>query len=186
MSKENFKVSTPVIYTPESGESGLLNLYDQSNPDINLFNMIDDEAIKLTGSPILYFKYLGNETSFDKIYLEDRNKIIAKEGILVVGHFDPKIIEENLSEFGIELTNDQVFTFNKSYLEYRLERSVKVGDVIQPKFQNIKYEIFEVQEDSFEAYGVYHLICSARILRDNAEVLDITRTETNDLEGYGR
>src|SRR5689334_14522674 len=108
MSKDNFKVSTPLIHSPDAGESGLLNLYDQSNPDINLFNMVDDEVIKLSGSQILYFKYLGNETSFDKIYLEDRNKVIAKDPILVVGHYDPKIIEENLSEFGIELTNDQL------------------------------------------------------------------------------
>ena len=44
------------------------------------------------------------------------------------------------------------------------------GDVIRPRFQNLYYELFEVQEDSFESYGVYHLVCAAKLLRD-AETL---------------
>jgi len=53
-------------------------------------------------------------------------------------------------------------------------------------FQEQKYEIFEVVEDSFEAYGVYHLVCSAKLLRDSTEVQDTPLSKVSDeLGGYG-
>jgi len=42
--------------------------------------------------------------------------------------------------------------------------------VLQPEFQEMKFEVFEVQEDSFEAYGVYHLMVHAKLLRDTQDI----------------
>ena len=52
--------------------------------------------------------------------------------------------------------------------------------MLQPKFQNQKYEIIEVQEDSFEIYGVYHLVCAAKLLRDSSDVQDTPLTQVSD------
>ena len=112
--------------------------------------------------------------------MEERNKPIAKEPITVWGHYEPRVLEENLSQFGIELTNDQTFIFNKSYMEQRIQGNLKSGDVLQPLFQNQRYEIFEVQEDSFEIYGVYHLVCAAKLLRDSSDVQDVPLTQVSD------
>ena len=87
----------------------------------------------------------------------------------------------------MELTNDQVFIFNKSYIEQKLGRSVIPGDRIKPLFQEQRYEIHEVQEDSFEAYGIYHLVCSAKLERSVMEHEDasVEPFETSDeLGGY--
>ena len=117
--------------------------------------------------------------------MESRNKPVAKEPVIVYGHYEPRVLEENLTQFGIELTNDQFFVFNKSYIERVLKRTPIPGDQIKPKFQNWKWEIFQVQEDSFEAYGVYHLVCSAKILRDAPEVQDTPLTDVSEeLGGY--
>lgn len=136
--------------------------------DQNLFNIVDQEQMKLSGSPLLIFKYYQN-IQIDDVYGEERNKTISVEPVKVYGHYEPKAIEENLTQFGIEITNDQQFVFNKSYIERKLGRALVPGDVIKPEFQNLKYEVFEVQEDSFEMYGVYHLVCSARLLRDSQD-----------------
>jgi len=64
-----------------------------------------------------------------------------------------------------------LFTFNKSYIEAKLGRPLISGDVIQPRFQNVYYDVYEVQQDSFAVYGVYHLVASARVLRDKPEIL---------------
>lgn len=137
--------------------------------DQNLFNVIDQEQMKLAGSPLLIFKYYQN-SEIDDVYGEERNKTMSVEPIRVFGHYEPRPIEENLTQFGIELTNDQQFTFNKSYIEKKLDRPLIPGDIVKPEFQNLKYEIYEVQEDSFEVYGVYHLVCSAKLLRDSQDV----------------
>ena len=173
---KNFKANVNIPEVEIVNTDSELSLYDKNNPDINLFNLIDEENIRLSGSKINYYKFMRS-TDYDAIYLEQRNKQVTKDSILVYGHYDPKVIEEPLTQFGIELTNDQVFTFNKSYIEKKIGRSPIVGDILHPHFQNIKYEILEVQEDSFEAYGVYHYICTAKVLRDSEVVNDVPRKD---------
>lgn len=143
-------------------------LFNKLN-DQNLFNIIDSEQIRLAGSPMMYYKYYQNKET-DDVYGEERNKTISVEPVKVYGHYEPRPIEENLTQFGIELTNDQQFTFNKSYIERKLGRTPIPGDILKPDFQTMKYEIYEVQENSFETYGVYHLVCSAKLLRDSDDV----------------
>jgi len=148
-----------------------LRMFDPDNPDTGLFNVIDGELVALAGSELVIYRYAADQ-DFDDLYDEHRRRVLYKKPELVVGHYDPRPVEENLSEFGIELTNDQTFTFNKTYIERKLKGPVIAGDVIKPKFQNIYFEVFEVQEDSFEAYGVFHLVCAAKIMRDVADIID--------------
>ena len=181
MAHNNYKVNVKPPALPQIAEStGELNFFDPVNPDINLFNMVDDEMIKISGSEILYYEYVQGDDQFDPVYMEARNKPISKDPVLVYGHYEPKVLEENLTQFGIELSNDQIFIFNKSYMEQRIRGNLKAGDVLQPKFQNQRYEIIEVQEDSFEIYGVYHLVCAAKLLRDSADVQDTPLTQVSD------
>ena len=112
--------------------------------------------------------------------MESRQKTISPTPITVWAHYDPRPIEENLSEFGVEMQYDQVFIFNKSYLEGILGRGVIAGDVIEPEFQDIKFQVHEVQEDSFESYGVYHLMAHATVLRDTRDVHGENYTDTSD------
>jgi|TARA_E500000305_G_scaffold74806_1_gene60586 hypothetical protein len=185
VNRKNYKVSTELPELPDlDGEDSILSLFDQTNPDINMFNLVDDEMIRLAGSKMYFYKYYQTE-DFDPVYMEARNKPVAKQPIVVHGHYDPVSLSEELTQFGIELTNDQLFTFNKSYIERKLNRSVIPGDIIKPQFQDQMYEIFEVVEDGFEAYGVYHLVCSARLLRDAPDVQDTPLMDVSDeLGGY--
>ena len=181
MSHKNYKVGVTPAPIPQLEDTDeQLNFFDPTNPDINLFNMVDDEMIKISGSPILYYQYMQGEDQYDEVYMEARNKPVSKQPVLVFGHYEPKVLEENLTQFGIELTNDQLFIFNKTHMEQRIRGHLKPGDVLEPKFQNQKYEIIEVQEDSFEIYGVYHLVCSAKLLRDSSDVQDVPLTKTSD------
>lgn len=175
------KVPFPDILDPEDN---LLGLYDPTNPDITLFNLMDDEIIKLGGSKFYYFKYYNQGNQFDEVYMEERNKAIAKEPVVMFGHYDPKIVEEALTQFGLGLDNDQIFTFNKSYADRKLTRSPIPGDIIKPFFQNQRYELFEVNEDSFQVYGVYHYRCVAKLLRDSEEVSDSNLVNIDNIGGY--
>ena len=182
--KDLFEVSTEMPPLPELEGKSALSFFDQENADINLFNLVDDELIRISGSELLYYKFMLSE-DYDEVYLESRSKVIATEPIEVYGHYEPKPVEQNLSEFVLELTNDQLFMFNKSSITAKLHRMPMAGDVIKPKFQNQKYEIFEVQEDSFQLYGVYHLVCVAKLLRDEESVVDEPFTKkSNDTGGY--
>ena len=168
---------------PLPSENGSMRMFDLENPDIQLFNMVDDELIRLSGSELYIYKFEVDE-NFDDVFGENRVKAVRQEGVLVEGHYDPRMFEENLTEFGIEMTNDQTFTFNKSYIEAKIGRPLIPGDIIQPRFQNVYYDVYEVQQDSFEVYGVYHLVASARVLRDKPEILKDSGGQTQaDIAG---
>lgn len=181
--EDNYKVRDNKQQLPDlPEEESLLQLFDEGNNDINLFNMVDEESIRLSGSKLEYFRY-HRQDNYDEVYLEERNKVIENEAIVVWTHYEPTVLEENLSEFGINEVNDQIFVFNKSYIEKKLGRIPHAGDVVKPFFQRQRYEIFEVQEDSFELYGVYHLNCHARLLRDSEDVQTDVQVDTDDVPG---
>ena len=180
MVDKSFKVDIEMPPIPTIDGDTELSLFDPDNPDIGLFNMIDEEQIRLSGSKLLYYKYFQSKGTVDTVYMEERDKALHSQPISVFGHYNPTAVEENLTQFGIELTNDQLFIFNKSSIEVSLGRTPIPYDVVQPEFQNIKYELFEVQEESFEIYGVYHIVCAARILRDSHEVLQEPLTKVTD------
>lgn len=183
--KKKYRVTTPMPPLPELLGGTELSLFDQTNNDINLFNLVDDEIIRLGGSELLYYKFRMGDDDYDQTYLEARSKVLDSKPMLVYGHYNPTVLEETLSEFGLEIQNEQIFIFNKSYIEQKLHEEPKAGDVIKPRFQNQKYEIYEVQEDSYELYGVYHMACSAKLLRDTEATLDEGLDErTDNLGGY--
>lgn len=183
-----FKVTRQMDGLPELQGATPLSFFDPANPDVNLFNLVDDEIIRITGSPLNYYKSYV-ESDYDDVYLEARNRTVASEPIQVHGFYEPSVVEETLSQFGIEITNDQMFVFNKSYIEKALHREPRIGDQIKPQFQNIRYEVVEVQEDSFELYGVYHSVVTAKILRDDEEtvnepITDVAPDVGGDFGGY--
>jgi len=170
--KDKYTVKNPPKKSPiveVDPSDSILNFFDQNNPDIDFFNLIDDETIRISGSKVNIYKYYPSN-EFDDVYMESRSKTISKEPVTVFAHYEPKAVEQNLNQFGLSLENDQIFTFNKMYVERKLGRSVIVGDIIAPLFQDIKYKVYQVSEDSFEVYGVYHLLCYCNLLRDTEEV----------------
>lgn len=172
-----YKVKTPPTNIPGEKDSDL-SLF-RKKADKNLFNLIDSETIRLSGSRVGIYKYIPSN-DVDEVYMESRQKTISPTPVHVWAHYDPRPIEENLSEFGVEMQYDQVFIFNKSYLTDLLGRDVIIGDVIEPEFQDIKFQVHEVQEDSFESYGVYHSLVHARILRDTKDIHREDYLDTSD------
>lgn len=183
MVSKNFKTNEIIPAAPEVEQESLLSLYDKNNPDKTLFNYIDEENIRLSGSKLFIYKYYESD-EYDDVYMESRSKAITSEPVAVFGHYDPREIEENLTEFGLEMQNDQLFTFNKTYIERKIGRPLLPGDIIKPAFQEVRFKVFEVQESSFEAYGVYHLLAHAKILKESEDIQESPIEDvTNDIGG---
>jgi len=56
---------SPITNVDES--DSILNFFDATNPDIDLFNLIDDETIRISGSKIALYKYYPSQ-EFDDVY----------------------------------------------------------------------------------------------------------------------
>lgn len=179
---QRLQISNQPFLAEDEDDNSQLSLFNEDNNDRVLFNSIDAEIIKLAGSEVQLFKYIPSE-DVDEVYMESRQKTIELEPIKLYCQYDPRPIEESLSQFGVEVQNEQVFIFNKSYVERRIGRKVIPGDVIKPSFQNIKFEVYQVQEDSFENYGIYHLMVYAKLLRDTENIHNESILNTNNQIG---
>ncbi len=56
---------------------GNVGQFDPTNPSRDLFNSWDAEAIRLGGSPILYYEYFLQTNTLDPVYMEDRGKLFS-------------------------------------------------------------------------------------------------------------
>ena len=157
-------VDTENIFSEES-----LSIFDDFGEDRILLDSVDKELIDLGGSEISIYKYIG-ENNFDDLYDEDRIKVLEPVPKIVYGHFEPVAIEQPLNEFGLTKEADFEFTFNKNNIDKLLGRPLKPGDVLKPSFIDWYFRVYEVQEDSFESYGVYHYSIKADLWRDGEYV----------------
>ena len=79
---KKFKVGIEMPPLPSIEGETELSLFDPQNPDLGLFNILDEEQIRLSGSKLLYYKYYIDR-DYDEVYLEDRSKRIATDPIQV-------------------------------------------------------------------------------------------------------
>jgi hypothetical protein len=158
--------------------SDSMSIFDDFKEDRELLDSVDSELINLAGSEVSIYLYnglkdsytLSGEGFYDDLYDEDRIKLLSPMPKVMMCQFEPTPIEEGLGEFGLELENEKVFTFNKTDVENEVGRLLRPGDVIKPAFVNAFYTVHEVQEASFESYGVYHLEVTAKFWRDSAYI----------------
>ena len=59
-------------------KNGSMRMFDKDNPDIQLFNMIDDELIRLSGSELYIYKYEVDENFDDIVWGESCLKRFAR------------------------------------------------------------------------------------------------------------
>ena len=145
--------------------SDSMSIFDDFKEDRELLDSVDSEIINLAGSEISVYKYEG-DGHFDDLYDEERIKILSPNPTILMCQFEPTPIEETLGEFWIELESEKTFVFNKTDVEEELGRLIRPGDVLKPAFLNAFYTVNEVQENSFESYGVYHLEVTGKFWRD--------------------
>ena len=72
---KNFKVTTNMPPLPEGEGSSMLNFFDQENADINLFNLVDDELIKInifSDNAVYNFKDNHRYTIVKKNYVDEK------------------------------------------------------------------------------------------------------------------
>ena len=88
---KRFKTNRQMQDLPKIQGSTPLSFYDPTNPDVNLFNLVDDEIIRISGSPLHYYKQLINET-YDEVYLESSNKAVTETPIVTGKRFTSGLV----------------------------------------------------------------------------------------------
>lgn len=131
--------------------------FDDNAPEHDLFNIWDQEAIMVGGSPIFYYELFIDTNNIDPIYLENRSKIFAPTPVELWGYYEPITSQNNQTPFGIDSPDDMLFEFNYRAVLNTLGHVPKIGSrLFTPLFKE-NWVVIERKTAEFKLYGVVRL-----------------------------
>lgn len=142
--------------TPYSA-SGDFSQYDPTNPDKELFNLWDQELIRISGTPIFYFEVFIPTETIDPIYLESRNKIFATNPIKLYALYEPIPSQNSMGVFGIDAPDEMLLELNYSEVLSTLGHMPKIGSRILTPHLNENWKIVQNNLGEFKLWGAMRL-----------------------------
>lgn len=92
--------------------TGSLSQLVPDSPSHDLFNLWDQEVIRLGGSPLLYYEVIVPSNSIDPLYLESRGKLWSQHPVEIFAVYDPIPSQLNQGLFGIDGPDTMTFFTN--------------------------------------------------------------------------
>jgi hypothetical protein len=107
-----------------------LRAFDPQNPEKDLFNSIDAEAIEINGTPLFYYEVFIDFNSIDQLYHESRNKVWSPNPVCLHTAYDPISSQFSMGAFGSDSPDEIMFEFNYSAVLKKLGHPPKIGSMI--------------------------------------------------------
>lgn len=136
------------IYQP----LGRFQQFDPSSPEHDLFNLWDQEAIQISGSPLLYYEIFINLSNIDELYVEARDKIWSTCPVTIYGYYNPIPSSNMIGVFGVDAPDEIMFEFNYRHVLNTLGNKPKIGARI---FSPHKQENWQVVQNNVEAFNIW-------------------------------
>lgn len=153
------------IYNPDGTPykvSGSLQQFSPDNPEHDLFNLWDQEAIKIAGTPLYYYEIFINIASIDELYLEARDKIWSEHPIQIYGYYDPRATENYMSMFGADSPmKEMLFEFNYRHVLDTLGHPPKIGARLYSPHKRENWVVIQRNTEVYKMWGELrlHLMC---------------------------
>lgn len=133
--------------------TGSRQQYDPDNPEFDLFNTWDQEAIEIGGAPILYYEVKIQSSTIDPLYHSDQGKLWNPKPVCLYGFYDPAPTQHNITVFGPDVVGgDQMFEFNYQYVLQKLGHLPVVGSRF---FTPHRKQNWRVEENHVEEYKLW-------------------------------
>ena len=163
---------------------GNLKLFDTKNVDQDLMHSIDQEVIELSGSPVFYYKVYIDQSNYDSLYGESRNKIRRQDGIELIAHWEPVTPTQDLQTFGIDSPDEVMFSFNIRQFKDITKDDLPInGALVYTPFDKNWWEIIQVNygkdSEDFKIWGKYRFSVLARKYQESITDEEPTRPEPN-------
>jgi hypothetical protein len=138
---------------------GSLQQFDPDNPDLDLFNLWDEEAIKIGGSPIFYYEvFIQVQNTFDPFYVEDRGKIYSNNPRQLYCSYEPVTPPTYMTQFGPDgYTPDMKFEFNYKAVLKAIGHPPKIGARLFTPHKRENWKIVERQTGEYKMWGELRL-----------------------------
>ena len=147
--------------------SGTLNQLLPDSPSHDLFNEWDSEAIRLGGTPLLYYEMFIPSQHIDKLYHESRTKIWTQHPVELFGIYEPIPSQMASGLFGIDSPDDIVLYTNYRDILNRIGHLPVIGSRIHTPHLREDWEIIDRKLGDFHRWKVYRMEIHCRRFQES-------------------
>lgn len=148
--------------------AGTRQQFNDLNPDLALFDIWDQEAIKVGGSPIYYYEVFIPEQTIDPLYLENRAKIWSTSPIELWCLYEPTAATNTQTAFGIDSPDEMKFEFNYRALLDAIGHKPMIGSRLRTPFLKEDWEIVQMNLGEFKMYKALRADILCKRFQDDA------------------
>ncbi len=136
---------------------GDIQQFDPENPEHDLFNMWDEEIIRMGGSPILYHEVFIQSGTVDPLYWEDRGKIFSNNPVQLYGLYEPIPSQNYMSAFGFDSPDEMMFEFNYKSVLRQIGHPPKIGSRLHTPHLREDWVIVQRMTGEYKLWGSLRL-----------------------------
>lgn len=137
---------------------GCFQQYDPNSPEKDLFNLWDQEAIQIGGTPIFYYECMIQMNTVDPLYLEDRGKLFSPTPIQLSGWYDPIPSQYSMTLFGIDSPEDEIMIqFNYRDVLQKIGHPPRIGSRIFTPHKRENWVVIRRNVEEFKLWGELRL-----------------------------
>lgn len=157
---------------------GSLNQYDPNSATQALFNRYDEEMIKISGTPILYYQVFIQMQTVDPIYMEDRGKLFSPYPITLWAFYEPPQQMNMSGLFAIDTPDEEVvFELNYNATIRDVGHTPKIGSRIYTPHRGENWIIIDYRLDQFKLWGAIRMLLHCRKFQETTTNNDGQVTE---------
>lgn len=136
---------------------GDIQQFDPENPEHNLFNLWDEEIIRMGGSPIFYYEVFIQSGTVDPLYWEDRGKIFSNNPIQLYGLYEPIPSQNYMNAFGFDSPDEMMFEFNYKSVLREIGHPPKIGSRLHTPHLREDWVVVQRNTGEYKLWGSLRL-----------------------------
>lgn len=132
--------------------AGTRQQFNDRAADLDLFDLWDQEAIKIGGTPIYYYEVFIQPQTTDPIYMEDRGKLYSNHPVELWGVYDPVAGQQAQTAFGFDSPDEMKFEFNYKAVRDAIGHNPLPGSRLRSPFLKEEWQIVQSNLSEFKMY----------------------------------
>jgi len=144
-----------------------IQAFDPENPEFDLFNSLDQEALNIGGAPVYYYEVLIQMQSVDQLYLEDRGKLWNPNPICFMSMYDPVPSQNQMTMFGMDSPDEILFEFNYQDVLKKVGHPLRIGSRLYSAHRRENWVIIQDNAESFQLWGQLRLQVVAKRFQES-------------------
>lgn len=163
---------------------GGIEQFNPCDPQHELFNLWDQEAIRQGGSPVLYYEVIISPQAIDPTYPEARGKLFSQFPISLYCNYDPQSSQNLLNAWGIDAPDEIQLEFNYRDVLQKIGHPPKIGSRIFTPHLRENWVIIQRNLGEFKMWGALRLTIIAQRFQESLTTGEGKVTQKNPHPKY--